>query len=1736
MDPSLVVSLPIATGRSVNLSNHLLVLHPSVPTPASQDQPRVSIFYKNKQLLDLSVPSEVTNRIRSNLAAERRESIASIDADDTGGLVPGVTPFRTLRTDSGEFLAHSTPLRTPQEARYMEMAPDSPFYSPAVGMNMSIPDISMDLGSPMVKPSRRKLSTFPSTSAPSPTTAPVIADLSMPIVDRFTLRGADGNLYRASIAVTPTSPTIACCINALRAVVPAELFHDILAHIWSSKALLTTWEAFSAFLLSALTPVAAATGSPSTSVEKRKTVDSISFSKLLASSPSFGNSVAVGGFSKPLSAVLPGPSKDLHASPMRGRLVGHIADCLDAIHLVYEDSQLNNLVSTDQRFQLAQLLARLHAQFEMPVHVEYYQADFDLFGLEVSPIVPIAPRHARPPSIFQWIGQTIDAGAVLEDFPLPKTLFSCCVRIRKVCRIVAAIVSSRLDPILRLASEATNPDNFDATELISHKFERSPKPPKPFGAAGSGASMRVQASPSWQERAHFLLINVAAQEFPLLSDLETYPWAVVQPIREILFTCRRSPSMKWSSSVFRLIGREDLALQQERPRALLAHRDTIEVANSAEDNETVSNILSSGFRQAATVVTNVNGTAKVSTRKIIQNPDGIHITHTLSQMRFAKDDRLQEVGRLLRSSKPMRVKISEEGVAERDLIPAQQRSLVLLSVRQLATSVGRGAFTLGSECGGAGESGIVLTEKIHVPPLSLAGKLAGSNAGIALEGPHQIAPTGIAWGEFHNGVAAGLRISPEHTERVTSDWIASNRPRDAGTSQSSFAGVLLAMGLLGHLKHLAMTKVYEFLTTSNPLTSIAILLGLPAASYGTQSSQISRLLSVHIPALHPSTTSNELDLPALVQSSALIGLGLLNAASSQRRVSEVLMAAFAPGPDLVSREAYALSAGIGLGLVNLGQGPVAIGLADLKLPDKLIRCMNGGKMSFVEPSAVIKAEARTWLSVNSAAGAVAHGQGLVSRTTGQGAARGASAAAGGMGGRNVTGSAAAVAAIKDKPSLVLEGDEINTDITAPAAVFALGLMYLKSDDAFIASQLALPDTLVLLDQVRPDIQLLRICCHGLVQWTNIEPTEEYLHSQMPAVVRSRLLSASGVKGERGSLASPVFLTSAISSHSETEVEELISLRQTYLHVASGAALSIALKYAGSAHAAATALLRRLLATFMKLQKLSSVSRGGKMMLDLCCNVVALSWAIVMSGSGDLDALRHFRKLRKRVTPDTTYGTHMAISMAIGFLFLGGGRYSFGTTNKAVAALLISIYPLFPGATTDSRYHSQALRHMYVLAAESRSLCARDVDTLRPVYVPVDVYVKVPTTSQDNAATQTPHTPTSTVAAPRKHSLLTVSSTTPLSSPMLRRSSHGIIPAAPEAAEHLTSSSPGVTKTRMMLPCLLPPLEWIVQIDVVPDRYWPVSLRPSRNESHLEVLRRVEGAALLVKRRAGHLSYAQDPHHSRSLLKRATPQRLDFALPVADAADGEAPSEGQKQSGDFLSAFSDDPTISAFAKHFCHPRDSEAVASQPTTARDAIFSLESTPSTSNETSLAAFSRAVLYECISHDKPEMVMTYLHLWNALQLSSASRFPRDALLIKLLSSFYNFMTRRNLAEDSRSRSVPWTPLLSIDLVSSAVNKLKSIALNQSSIGLAKLSPVGISAAKWAQFTGSIKMLGLPTEQSLFVVIGSALKAQDFSKFPTEAKSILVSGLISKLPAVRAHRLSAESISQLSCLFSQTQ
>ena len=61
-------------------------------------------------------------------------------------------------------------------------------------------------------------------------------------------------------------------------------------------------------------------------------------------------------------------------------------------------------------------------------------------------------------------------------------------------------------------------------------------------------------------------------------------------------------------------------------------------------------------------------------------------------------------------------------------------------------------------------------------------------------------------------------------------------------------------------------------------------------------------------------------------------------------------------------------------------------------------------------------------------------------------------------------------------------------------------------------------------------------------------------------------------------------------------------------------------------------------------------------------------------------------LRARVHNNNTvtYGSHMAVHLALALLFLGGGKLGLSNSPEAVAALICAFYPKFPTHSSDNR--------------------------------------------------------------------------------------------------------------------------------------------------------------------------------------------------------------------------------------------------------------------------------------------------------------------------------------------------------------------------------------------------------------------------------------------------------------------
>lgn len=274
------------------------------------------------------------------------------------------------------------------------------------------------------------------------------------------------------------------------------------------------------------------------------------------------------------------------------------------------------------------------------------------------------------------------------------------------------------------------------------------------------------------------------------------------------------------------------------------------------------------------------------------------------------------------------------------------------------------------------------------------------------------------------------------------------------------------------------------------------------------------------------------------------------------------------------------------------------------------------------------------------------------------------------------------------------------DRSASAAVIAIALIFMKSEDHIVARKIDVPDTILQFDYVRPDVLLLRTMAKNIILWNEITPTFEWIKKGLPIEYRSRFKL--------------------------TGVTKLRSQDLPFFSIIAGLCWALGLRFAGSANPLVRDLLIHYLDEFTRIVRIQpgnfdcEITRGNARM---CMDMLALSSATVMAGTGDLVVLRRLRSLHGRDDANTTYGSHLAAHLAIGALFLGCGTATFGTSNIATASLIVAFYPLFPTSVQDNRSHLQAFRHFWVLATDPRCLVTKDLLTGQPINVPVKIQLK-----------------------------------------------------------------------------------------------------------------------------------------------------------------------------------------------------------------------------------------------------------------------------------------------------------------------------------------------------------------------------------------------------------------------------
>ncbi|KAL1892382.1 Anaphase-promoting complex subunit 1 [Sporothrix stenoceras] len=745
-----------------------------------------------------------------------------------------------------------------------------------------------------------------------------------------------------------------------------------------------------------------------------------------------------------------------------------------------------------------------------------------------------------------------------------------------------------------------------------------------------------------------------------LPILDSLPEGMATPFQDAITRCQQRPPSHWTKELYELVGRGDMntVLKNDSQAALgvnslLALHKVPPNYNSQDIDDAKEDMAI----QAA------------------EEPESEE-RQVVIQALFREDKRLIEAQNLLSSSKPRVVRLNPKPEwSEPEYLERQKELVTTIATSTLATSAGRGMLNYGFRFP-------LLTQKFNVQGFNLTCIVKPNNVAVGVD-KAMFTEEKVNWAFFHQGVAYGLAISAR-AKGIDTSWIVFNRP---GTDLSHrHAGFLLALGLNGHLKSVAKWVAFKYLTPKHMMTSIGLLLGLAVSHLGTMDSLITRLLSVHVTRMLPRGAA-ELNLSHQIQTTGIMGIGLLYYNSQHRRMSEIMMSEIEymedeDEEDPLRNEGYRLAAAFALGFINLGRGNDRKGLLDMQITEQLLSLASSTKK--VELVNVL-------------------------------------------------------------------------DRSAAAATVAIALIYMKSEDHIVARKIDIPDSVLQFDYVRPDILLLRTLAKNLILWSKIEATFDWVRRSLPAEYRNMYLL--------------------------THVEKLNSLDLPLFSIVAGLCFASALRFAGSGNVLVRDVLVYYLDRFRKIvQDLpaetfdAQIARSGARM---CLDVLALSSATVMAGTGDLVVLRRLRALHGGDDAHTTYGSHLAAHLAIGTLFLGSGTTTFGNSNLAVAALLVAFYPIFPKSIQDNGSHLQAFRHFWVLATEPRCLVTKDMATDQPISVPILIYLRPSALSLNRP---------STTGAP-------------------------------------STAPPNETVLRRQTPCLLPPLDDILTIrtDASAQGFWDLEV-------------------------------------------------------------------------------------------------------------------------------------------------------------------------------------------------------------------------------------------------------------------------------------------------------------------------
>ncbi|RKP02123.1 hypothetical protein CXG81DRAFT_18164 [Caulochytrium protostelioides] len=765
---------------------------------------------------------------------------------------------------------------------------------------------------------------------------------------------------------------------------------------------------------------------------------------------------------------------------------------------------------------------------------------------------------------------------------------------------------------------------------------------------------------------------------------------------------------------------------------------------------------------------------------------------------FSRDARMREVNRLLSNSDvgapgtsyvtamaqhlqrllrhaglPAEPPPGDDPFIEQELVDQQQTVLGHYAKRALTLVFGRALLTV-MGCHDADDDSAI--EKLR--PVRLAAVLPPHNQEVALQPKALGAYTD--WHLFHVGVAAALSNPPSDVDRVTDRMLTkyadlgplSYRGEALGALDG---GYLVGLGLLGHLRALSTWQIMNLLSHKHELLLIGILLGTAAAYYGTMHDMTIKLLTVHLKVMQQQSRPDvdvvpDDDMNGFDETPDMAG-GIVAAARSARggvrgpfhdaAWDHVTAADFAQrdrgsGEAILRAVAHAHRETDG-GANGDTNDPAAAAAAAAGGADDAYGGGGGAPKGITFNDLFFSLQTQVVVSI--AIGLVYAETGHTSmlqvvfhelydlhrdRFEMQDAHRENYALGLGFSmGLIQLGRGGLDVGMLQRMRVCLTAETADVHVTRPATLMAMALVYLNTNDPDALRVVALLQTPQQSTNMPPYHVLLTRLTEGLIRLRLARPTSAWLRRSVSHRLRDALQQTS---------------LDAMARPAASLADQTVAL-----HELAGAALTLGLKYAGTANAAATqslwslyfAMLGDLPAWSRATDEPANATSGGAAALNVwqlsddprsvpsdasaaarfratvfrgaqqqCSLLVLTALSLVLAGTGHLDLLTHLRARIMDPPPrspgaaaaaagmgpiETTFGDYQALHMALGLLFLGGGSVRIDRRPRDIALLLISFFPRWPRDAGSARAYPSAWRHLWALSAFSQMLTTHVCD-------------------------------------------------------------------------------------------------------------------------------------------------------------------------------------------------------------------------------------------------------------------------------------------------------------------------------------------------------------------------------------------------------------------------------------------